>query len=132
MQNARRLFTFIKSNKLELVAFLWCAAVFFVLRARFISHLLAWDEAMNLCSVRSFYAGGTDEFSGWFWRHPPLYTLLMTLCAPLKSGFAERVEFMTIGIGLVNLALLFLLNRNLTSQPSPIYDNSRSNPFIQI
>jgi 4-amino-4-deoxy-L-arabinose transferase-like glycosyltransferase len=91
--------------------FVICAVLFLVLRLRWVGHLLTWDEAYNLCTVRTFVSGGEDFASDWFWRHPPLFCLLMMLVSPLSPGFAERVEILAIFVGLANLALLFVLNR---------------------
>jgi hypothetical protein len=60
-----------------------------LLRLPHIGHLLTWDEAMNLLSVRALVAGGHDFYSLWFWRHPPTYAMLMSLLRPLADGFAE-------------------------------------------
>jgi hypothetical protein len=84
-----------------------------VLRARGVGHLLVWDEAMALCTARSFVAGGQDEFSLWFWRHPPLFSVLTLGLSPTAPGFAERVEWLAIGIACLNLLLLFRLNAAL-------------------
>lgn len=84
--------------------FLWL-----VLASRSIGHLLIWDEAMQLCTLRSFLRGG-DYFSNWFWRHPPLMSLLMYLFDPYHSGFDIRVEWLVIAIGALNMLLLVVLN----------------------
>jgi len=94
-----------------------CLALFVALRIVWIGHLLTWDEAMTLCTVRSFVSGGEDYFSNWLWRHPPLFPLLMSLLSPLKTGFAERVEVLAIALGAVNLLILFHLNRRLFGIP---------------
>lgn len=105
--------TFPLTKRVMVAAIVICIIAFIVLRARWVSHLLVWDEAMSLCTIRSFLSQGTDDFSNWFWRHPPLFSLLMMLLSPFKSGFAERVEWMAIAVGIINLFLLFLLNRKL-------------------
>lgn len=87
--------------------------LFVMLRAHWTGHLLMWDEAMTLCTVRSFASAGTDTFSDWFWRHPPLHTMLLLLLAPLRNGFAERAEMLSIGFGVINLLALFALNRRV-------------------
>jgi len=87
--------------------------LFIAFRVRWIGHLLTWDEAMNLCSIRSFVSPGTDAFSFWFWRHPPLLFICTMLLAPLSHGFAERVELLSVGVGVVTLVVLFLLNRKI-------------------
>jgi 4-amino-4-deoxy-L-arabinose transferase-like glycosyltransferase len=90
-----------------------CMVLFLLLRLRWVGHLLVWDEAMTLCTVRSFKAGANDVFSGWFWRHPPLYTLAMLLLQPFQAGFAEKAEVLSVGIATVNQFLLFHLNRRI-------------------
>ena len=95
------------------LAWLAILAVFVALRARGIGHLLIWDEAMDLCSVRAFITRSHDAFSNVFWAHPPLFPLLMGMLAPLRAGFAERCEWLSLGVQGVNLLLLFLLTRRL-------------------
>jgi 4-amino-4-deoxy-L-arabinose transferase-like glycosyltransferase len=90
-----------------------CVTIFLLLRLRWVGHLLTWDEAMNLCSVRSFVSAGNDAFSFWFWRHPPLLLLVSTLLHPLQPGFGERVELLAIMVGILSLGLLFSLNRKV-------------------
>jgi 4-amino-4-deoxy-L-arabinose transferase-like glycosyltransferase len=83
------------------------------LRVRGIGHLLIWDEAMDLGSVRAFVTSSHDSFSNAFWAHPPLFPLLMTWLDPLRAGFAERCQGLSITVQAINLGLLFLLNRRL-------------------
>lgn len=90
-----------------------CVALFIVLRARWVGHLLVWDEAMALCTARSFIAGADDPFAAWFWRHPPLHSVLLLALQPLKTGFAERAEIISIVIAVINQLLLFRLNRRV-------------------
>ena len=85
--------------------------LYVVLRLPWVGHLLMWDEAMNLCSVRSFAAQGQDYYSDWFWHHPPLLGLAMLLLQPLQAGFAERTHLFLIGIGILNALTLFALCR---------------------
>jgi hypothetical protein len=85
--------------------------VFVALRARWIGHLLFWDEAMHLLTTRALYGGGTDGYSPWFWRHPPLLGILSLLLEPLRAGYAERTEWLTLALGTAGLIPLFLLNR---------------------
>ena len=104
------------ANKRTSLCILAAAAslvIFVVLRARWLGHILTWDEAMNLCAVRALATRSQDHFSNWFWRHPPLFSVLTLTLRPLVSGFAERVEMLAIAVGAVNLALLFVLNRKV-------------------
>ena len=90
-----------------------CVGIFLALRCRWLGHLLVWDEAMALCTTRAFHAGADDPFAAWFWRHPPLHSLLLLGLRPLQEGFAERAEFLSIIVGVVNQVLLFFLNRRV-------------------
>ncbi len=85
--------------------------VFVLLRSRWIGHLLAWDEAMTLNTVRSLVTGTTDPFSLWFWRHPPLFTGLTAMLSPLADGFAERVEWLAVLFTTAAACLLWRLNQ---------------------
>ena len=100
-------------RKTAIVSFAVCVLVYAALRARWIGHLLTWDEAMNLCSVRALATCSHDHFSNWFWRHPPFLSVLTLLLNPLEESFARRVEIMCIVIGILNLGLLFALNRKV-------------------
>lgn len=86
-------------------------AMYVVLRLPWVGHLLMWDEAMNLCSVRSFAARGQDYYSSWFWHHPPLMGLALLLLQPLQSGFAERAHLFLIFTGILTSLTLFALCR---------------------
>ena len=102
-----------KNSLYTLIFFAVCALLFVAVRARWIGHLLTWDEAMNLCSIRSFVSEGEDVFSFWFWRHPPLFCILTLPLMPLRAGFAERAEGLAIAVALVTFVMLFVLNRRV-------------------
>lgn len=87
-------------------------AVYLILRLPWVGHLLMWDEAMNLCSVRSFVARGQDFYLSWFWHHPPLMGMAMSLLHPLQSGFAERSQLLFLLFGILNCLALFALSRS--------------------
>lgn len=69
------------------------ALVFVGLRLRWVGHLLTWDEAMNLLSVRSHAGGVEGIFASWIERYPPLYHWFLRCMGPLLQQFAERAEF---------------------------------------
>jgi 4-amino-4-deoxy-L-arabinose transferase-like glycosyltransferase len=93
------------------IIFAICLVIYLALRLPGVGHLVNYDEAMNLCSVRSFAANGSDYYSRWFWHHPPMLGMLMLLAKPLSPHFAERTELLLIAVGCLNLLALFLLNR---------------------
>lgn len=103
MDNARR-----SSTYLLLAAAL---TVLVLLRIRWFGHLLMWDEAMNILSVRAFAAAGHDPYSSWFWRYPPLLNSLLLLIQPLQPGFVFRAECLMLAIGIATCMALWKLNR---------------------
>lgn len=87
----------------------WLAAtgcLIILLRFPNLGHLLAWDEAWNLCALNSL-AAGNKLFFEQFWRHPPIYMGLGFLLAPLKAGFALRMELLSLLLSTAGL-LVFL------------------------
>lgn len=98
-----------------------CIILHLALRLRWVNHLLVWDEAMNVCTVRAFYSGGGDFSANWFWRHPPLFPTLMLLLAPLKTGFVQRTATMSVLISVVNLLLLFRLVNKVRGRTAAIW-----------
>ncbi|MFH0908094.1 MAG: hypothetical protein V1929_04970 [bacterium] len=102
-----------RPNLIFLTALLGCAVLFLALRLRWFGHLLMWDEAMNLCSVRSFASCGRDAYSSWFWHYPPLFNTLLLLARPLQAGFMHRAEWVPIMAGVLQLVMLGVLNRRV-------------------
>ena len=88
-----------------------CVLLFAALRIPWIGHLLTFDEASNLCGVRAFVGGGLDYWTRWFWHHPPLFGALLLFAKPLEAGFAERAEWLMMGVSALNLIMLFVLTR---------------------
>lgn len=92
--------------RLFLAAVSLLALVSLGLRLGLCGHLITWDEAMQLCTIRSFVAGWHDSFALWFWRHPPLYSCLMFMLRPFHPGFAERSVMLSAFLAALNLLLL--------------------------
>lgn len=86
-------------------------ALFLLLRLPHVGHLLLWDEAMELCSVRTWTSGGGDFTTAALWWHPPGFKVLLRALSPLQEGFAERAQILAVCIALLNATLLFILNR---------------------
>jgi 4-amino-4-deoxy-L-arabinose transferase-like glycosyltransferase len=90
-----------------------CFVLFLALRVPWIGHLLSVDEATNLLTFRAYAAGGSDYYSGWFWRHPPLFSVIMLALSPLQPGFAERAEWAAVILSALVFLTLFAVNRKL-------------------
>lgn len=81
------------------------------LRLPYIGHVLAWDEAWNLCALKSL-AGGSSIFTIQFWRHPPIYLLLGRLLAPLSPGLDARMELLSLALNTCAiLAFILVVSR---------------------
>lgn len=95
------------------IVLLGCLFLFLILRLPWVGHLLQYDEANTLLTIRAFAAGGGDYYSGWFWRRPPLVTTMLLLAQPLENGYIRRAEMMIVMVGALNLLTLFMLNRRV-------------------
>lgn len=82
-----------------------------LLRVPHLGHLLAWDEAMNLLSVRSHAAGVNNEYAYWFSRHPPVYTAALSWLMPFSSSFAVHAAGFSLAVSAGVLAMLFAVMR---------------------
>lgn len=88
-------------------------ALFVAARWPWRRHLLAWDEAITLCSLRAFAARGTDYYSNWFWRHPPLVSLLWLLARPLQPNYDSRMAAVTVLLAAGACVALFFLQKRV-------------------
>ena len=86
-------------------------AVHVALRLPHIGHLLSWDEAMNILTVRSHAAQVNDEYAAWFSRHPPTMAVILSLLRPFAGGFAARAEFFSLLVSIGTLLALFAVAR---------------------
>ena len=84
--------------------------LFIMLRIPHIGHLLVWDEAWILQAVKSLAGGGGAAiFQNQLWRHPPMYLTLGLILAPLKQGFAARMEIMGLMVHTASLLLFIFI-----------------------
>lgn len=71
-----------------------------------LGHMLSWDEAWNLCALKSI-ASGSGLLAGQFWRHPPVYMEFGFLLSPLRSGFEMRMEILSLVLS-IGAILIFV------------------------
>jgi 4-amino-4-deoxy-L-arabinose transferase-like glycosyltransferase len=83
-------------------------------------HVLAWDEAWNLCALRSL-AEGNSIFSLQYWRHPPIYMELGRLLQPLLPGFAERLEILSIILSGAAMLVTVYLVKGILGKRTAVY-----------
>jgi hypothetical protein len=87
-----------------------CVVLFVAVRARWLGHLVTWDEAMNVCTTRSLASGSEDYYSRYLFRHPPMLNVLWLLLGPLQQGFVARAEWFAIAVNLAGLLAMVFLN----------------------
>ncbi|MBD3426787.1 MAG: hypothetical protein GF409_06110 [Candidatus Omnitrophica bacterium] len=90
------------------------SAVFLLVRIRTIGHLLMWDEAWNILSLRAFLAGAAkDPFYWYYGFHPPLYMFFAKFLAPFAEGFALRAESLSLLFSYGSFLAVFFLSRRI-------------------
>jgi 4-amino-4-deoxy-L-arabinose transferase-like glycosyltransferase len=72
-------------------------AFFVALRMGTLGHLLMWDEAWNIFSIRAHAFGQVrDPFYWLYYFHPPLYVFCAEFLLPLKDGFDVRLQWLSL------------------------------------
>lgn len=105
-------------KKAGLIAGLFLVSlVFFYLRAGTIGHLLMWDEARNIISLRAFLVNNTyDPFYAFYFFHPPLYMAFAALAFPFHAGLDIRLEFLSLFISYLTLVTVYLLSAGIAGR----------------
>ena len=102
-------------NKVRLFAGLFAlSALFLYLRMRTVGHLLMWDEAWNILSLRAYLTGATGNPFYWFYRfHPPLYMAFAGFLAPFRDGFALRLEWLSLIFAYATFLVVYFLGARI-------------------
>ena len=108
---------FIRKNKAVLALLLCILILALLLRVFNIGHVLSWDEAWNLHTVRDGARGLTQtEYFSNFYRHPPGYIGLGIVYAYVtgtgRAGLATAMELLSIISSLLLIVLIFLCGRD--------------------
>jgi 4-amino-4-deoxy-L-arabinose transferase-like glycosyltransferase len=70
---------------------------FALIRLKTLGHLLMWDEAWNILSLRAFIAEAVRDPFYWYYRfHPPLYMFFAKFLNPFGDNFAVRAEALSL------------------------------------
>ena len=86
-----------KNRLLLLSGIIVLSTVFLFLRIRTLGHLLMWDEAWNVLSLRAYLAKAAQDPFYWYYSfHPPLYMFFASLLSPFKAGFGVRAETLSL------------------------------------
>jgi len=105
----------ISRNKKKLwIGFIFISIVFVFLRLKTLPHLLMWDEAWNILSLRAFLSNAkADPFYWGYFFHPPLYMFFAQLFAPFQAGFDVRLEVLSLSFSYAALLTTYLLSARL-------------------
>lgn len=102
----------IPRNKIKLAAgLILISLVFLYLRLKTLNHLLMWDEARNIISLRAFLSNNwKDPFYWNYFFHPPLYMVFASLLAPFKAGLDIRLELLSLFFSYLTLLFMYMIS----------------------
>lgn len=88
--------------------------VFIILRLKTLNHLLIYDEARNIISLRAFFSNNAaDPFYRNYFFHPPLYTAFAGILSPFKTGIDLRLESLSLTFSYLTLLIIYVLSARL-------------------
>jgi len=92
------------------------SVLFILIRLRFIGHLLMWDEAWNILSLRAFILNAAaDPFYWFYYYHPPLYMALGGLLAPFEQGLDIRLEVLSLAFSYGTFLVVYVMSARIGS-----------------
>ncbi|MFA5500967.1 MAG: hypothetical protein WC404_07815, partial [Candidatus Omnitrophota bacterium] len=102
----------ITRNKVKFIAgFIIVSLIFIYLRAKTLDHLLMWDEARNIISLRAFLTNNyLDPFYRNYFLHPPLYMTFAAFAFPFKAGLGIRLEVLSLVFSYLTLLVVYILS----------------------
>lgn len=102
----------ITRNKVKFIAgFIIVSLIFIYLRAKTLDHLLMWDEARNMISLRAFLTNNyLDPFYRNYFLHPPLYMTFAAFAFPFKAGLGVRLELLSLFFSYLTLLVVYVLS----------------------
>lgn len=103
-----------KNKRRLLAGFCILSVLFFVLRIRTIGHILMWDEAWNILSLKAYLLNAVrDPFYLYYKLHPPLYMFFARMLLPFENGFEVRAEYLSLFWNYAAFSVTYLLSARL-------------------
>ncbi|MBU0895333.1 MAG: hypothetical protein KJ584_01920, partial [Candidatus Omnitrophica bacterium] len=103
-----------RNSKKLWVGFLIISVVFILLRLKTLNHLLMWDEAWNILSLRAFLSSAkADPFYWGYFFHPPIYMTFAKFLAPFQAGIDVRLEVLSLVFSYGALVSAYLLSARI-------------------
>jgi len=88
--------------------------IFVALRLKTLNHLLMYDEARNIISLRAFFSNNSANPFYWnYFFHPPLYVTFAGVLAPFKAGFDVRMESLSLLFAYLTLMIVYVMSARL-------------------
>jgi len=105
----------ILKNKIVVLGSIGILSLIFVLvRVRTLNHLLVWDEAWSILSLRAFLLNAVrDPFYWGNFFHPPLYMTFGKFLEPFKENFDGRLQLLSLFFSYGTLIVTYLLSARL-------------------
>ena len=102
-------------NRIKFLAGLvFLSLLFVILRIKTLGHLLMWDEAWNILSLRAYLLDAVKDPFYWYYRfHPPLYMFFAKFLFPFKSGFDVRAEMLSLLFSYLTFVIAYLLSARI-------------------
>ena len=97
-----------------IATFVAISVLFICLRLKTLSHLLVWDEAWDILTLRAFLANAkADPFYFYYFFHPPLYMFFAGLLQPFRAGIDVRLELLSLFFSYATFVVTYLLCRKI-------------------
>lgn len=105
----------IPRNKIRLIlGLVLISLIFITLRLKTLNHLLMYDEARNIISLRAFLSDNTaDPFYWNYFLHPPLYMTIASALSPFKAGLDIRLESLSLLFSYFTLLVIYVLSARI-------------------
>ncbi|MFH1878998.1 MAG: hypothetical protein ABH883_09355 [Candidatus Omnitrophota bacterium] len=104
----------VSTGKKLLLGLLFLSIAFVLLRLRTVGHLLMWDEAWNILSLRAYINDAQGDPFYWYYRfHPPLYMFFAELLLPFRHGFDIRAELLSLFFSYCAFVVTYLLSARI-------------------
>lgn len=102
-------------NKTKLLfGFIIISAVFLFLRLNVLGHLLVWDEAWNILSLKAYLANDASNPFYWFYKfHPPVYMVFGKFLMPFQAGIDIRLQGLSLFFSYATLIVVYLFSARI-------------------
>lgn len=103
-----------RKHYISIIGFILLSALFFYFRLRELDHLLVWDEAWNILSLRDYLSGAKENpFYWYYFFHPPLYMFFAKYLFPFMDNFAIRAASLSLFFSYITFSIVYIFAKRL-------------------